>query len=228
MSDFVIVCPGCRKPLRVPAATVGGPAHCPHCKTNFRLPANPDGSPGEPVRTRRPGYVIRLPGPLIFPAFALIVLGLLGTLVNLYMSVQFTFRPGSDLEYARLLVAEQRAQKALYAIGNRDDDWEPAPHAALAGPAATVAMDDVQDERLATTWAAGMIPLHTTSTVISALALLGGFAILRGRYYPLALVGCVAAIVNVNHFCCAPGVVAGVWGILALIRDDVKPHFRRK
>jgi len=226
MPDFVIVCPGCKKQLHVPPEAVDGPAHCPHCKTNFRLPANPDGSPGVPVVTRRPGYVIRLPGPLIFPAFALIVLGLIGTLVNLYMSVQFTFRPGSDLEYARLLVAEQRAQKALYTIGNREEDWEPAPHAAVAGPAATLAMDDVQDERLAATWAENLAPLHYASTIASLLSLLGGIAIVRGRYYPLALLGCLAAILNFNHFCCVPGAVAGIWGILALIRDDVKPHFR--
>jgi hypothetical protein len=71
-----------------------------------------------------------------------------------------------------------------------------------------------------------MVPLHWASTAVSALAFLGGVAILRGRWYPLAVAGCVAAILNVNHLCCLPGAVAGVWGLMALVRDDVRAHFK--
>jgi len=227
MPDFAIVCPGCQKPLKVPAAAVGGAAHCPRCKANFKLPANPDGSPGEPVPTRRPAIVLPMPGALVFPAFALITLGLIGTLVNAYMSFQFTFREGSDREHARVLIAEQRAQESLYKIGDRKDEWEAAPQAALGGVAAAQVAQDEQDERVAATWAEGMIPLHYGSTAVSLLTLFGGLSILRGRFYPIALLGCFAAAININHFCCAPGLVAGAWGFLALIREDVKPHFRR-
>jgi hypothetical protein len=62
---------------------------------------------------------------------------------------------------------------------------------------------------------------------VSAVTFLGGVAILRGRGPWLAFLGCAAAVVNVNHLCCLPGAIAGVWGILALSRDDVRAHFRR-
>src|SRR5690348_2081360 len=95
--DLVITCPGCRKPLHVPATALGQPAHCPHCKAAFRLPATPDGAP-QPI-TRRPR--LSLPRPLLVPAFGLIILGLAGTLVNGYLSVLFALKPGATLEFAR-------------------------------------------------------------------------------------------------------------------------------
>jgi hypothetical protein len=212
-----ITCPGCRKPLHIPADAVGKPAHCPHCKAPFRL--QPDGSAGPIVRRS-------LPRPLVVPAFALIVLGLAGVLVNGYLSVLFALKAGADRDFARGRVAEVRSSQALSA-GMKGGEWQYAPAAAVAGGAAAVAAEERDNEEVVETWAPGMKPLHLASTAVSAVAFLGGLSTLTGRFYPMAVLGCVAAILNVNHLCCLPGAVAGVWGLLALARDEVRPHFRR-
>ena len=74
-------------------------------------------------------------------------------------------------------------------------------------------------------WATRMKSVHTASTVTSLLAALSGFCILRGRWYWVALFGCVAAMTTVGQACCIPGTIAGLWGILALVRDDGRAHF---
>lgn len=227
--NHLITCPGCRRPLKLPSAAVGKPGHCPHCKAAFDIPANPDGSPG-PVRLRR-----AIPRLLIYPAFVLLMLGLAGTLVNGYLSALFAFVPGSDLEFARGRVREVRSAELLTAVGRAaQGNWEHAPRAAAGGVAAAQATvgaaeaeEDRQNEALATEWAPGMKPIHFVSTALSVVALLGGWAMLRGRWYPLAVLGCVAAAVNVNHLCCVPGVFAGIWGILVLVRDEGRAYFRR-
>ena len=110
MTDHQITCPGCGKPLHVPAAAVGKPARCPHCRAAFRLPANPDGSPGVPEPVRRgPG----IPRVLVVPGFGLLILGLAGTLVNGYLAARMTREPGFDLEFARGRVGEVRSAEAM-------------------------------------------------------------------------------------------------------------------
>lgn len=218
----VIACPGCRAQLHVPADAGGKPAHCPHCRAAFRL--TPDGNPA-PIPAG-----LRLPRLLVVPAFGLLMLGVAGTLVNGYLSVLFTFVPGADREFARGRVREVRSAQILSDAG-KPHRWVPMPYAAVAGVAAgslaSEAEQDRLDEELARTWAPGMKPLHWISTAVSAVVLLGGFAILRGRWYALALLGSVAAIVNVNHLCCLPGAVAGVWGVMTLVRDEARAYFGR-
>src|SRR5579885_3397650 len=228
MADHLTTCPGCGRPLHVPADAVGKPAHCPHCRAGFVIPAGPGGAPGEPRLTarRRPP----LPRPLVVPAFGLLMLGLAGTLVNGYLSARFVLQPGFDRQYALTQVRQVRSIEALPG-GRPADDWPHAPRAAAGGAAAAVATieaaEDLADEQLADVWTPSMKPVHFASTAISALAALGGLAILRGRFYPLAILGCAAAVVNVNHLCCLPGALLGVWGLLALARDDVRAHFKR-
>ena len=59
------------------------------------------------------------------------------------------------------------------------------------------------------------------------VVLVGGICIVRGRFYYLALFCCLVAMLNFNHLCCIPGLVVGLWGILSLARDEVRPHFDR-
>ncbi|OWK41868.1 hypothetical protein [Fimbriiglobus ruber] len=226
MTDHVIVCPGCQKLLHVPTRAIDKPAHCPHCRAAFHIPPAPGGGPGTPVKVSE-GY--SLPRVLLIPAFGLLMLGLAGTAVNGYLSVLFAFKPGAALEFARGRVTEARMAKGMTALG-RADDWELAPHAAVAGgagaAASAAAVEAWTDEQTAAGWAPNQLSIHVASTIVSALTLLGGAAILRGRFYWLALIGCLAAIVNVNHLCCVPGAITGIWGILSLVRDEGRAHFR--
>jgi hypothetical protein len=41
------------------------------------------------------------------------------------------------------------------------------------------------------------------------------------------MLGCFAAALNVNELgCCFPGALAGIWGILMLVRDEGRRYFR--
>ena len=78
---------------------------------------------------------------------------------------------------------------------------------------------------MARAWQPSVAPASHYSFAASTLVAVGGVCILRGRYYPVAILGCLAALVNVNHLCCLPGGVAGVWGLLSLVRDEGRAHF---
>jgi hypothetical protein len=173
-----------------------------------------------------------MPRQLVYPAFLLLMLGLAGVLVNGYLTGQFLLVPGSDREFARGRVREVRLARIQAELGKKPaEDWEHAPQAAVGGVAAAAATaetaDELADEQLAASWAPGMVPVHVASTILSLVVLAGAGCMIRGRLYPLALAGCVAALLNVNHLCCIPGAVAGIWGILALARDEGRAYFRR-
>src|SRR5262245_225962 len=129
-TDHQITCPGCRQPLHVPAAAVGQAAHCPHCRTPFRLPAKADGSPGTPELVRR---LPSRPRNLFLPGFALLMLGLAGTLVNGYLAVRMAVQPGFDREFARTRVAEVRSAETMSGAMSEPNDWPGGPAAAAAG-----------------------------------------------------------------------------------------------
>ncbi len=224
--DHVIACPGCQQPLRLPAAALGKTGHCPHCRAAFRVPAD-----GPPQLVPPSRFALKLPRQLLVPAYGLLVLGLAGLLVNGYLSVLFAMRPGFDVEFARGRVGEVRSAEEMSGA-MRPSEWEYDKYATVGGVAAAevvgVAEKDRRSEELAQSWAPSMRSLHLVSVAVSALTFLGGVAILRGRWHWLAFLGCAAAILNVNHLCCLPGAITGVWGILALSRDDVRAHFRRQ
>lgn len=218
----VIACPGCRRPLHVPDAAIGRPAHCPHCRVWFTVPRAANGTPGAPVLVPRR---LQLPRLLYVPAFGMLMLGLAGTLVNGYLTALFALVPGQDVEFARGRVREVRSAQSISDLTR----WEPAPHAALAGGAAGyqawIQEAARLDEELAHSWGPGMLPLHVVSTATSLVVLLGGVAVLRGRFYYFTLFACAASMLNVNHLCCLPGTVVGLWGILTIVRDEGRRHF---
>lgn len=224
---FRIVCPGCAKPLHVPPDAVGKPANCPHCRAAFFLPANADGSPGTPEIGQRFARIGGVPRVLAGPGLALLVVSLAGVIVNGFLTLQFSARPGADLEFARNRVRELRSSGDAEDLRKAAQKKKDAPPDDPAAKAAAERLEDAQDEALAAAWAPWMKPLHAVSLGISAVAAVGAFCVLRGRFYPLALLGCVAAAVNVNHLCCVPGTLAAAWTFLALIQDDARAHFRR-
>ena len=214
--EHTIVCPGCAKPLHVPAEALAKPMSCPHCRTNIHVPVSDDGTLGTPEKVKRS----RIPEILLAPMYLLMTLGFAGTAVNGYLSAQFYNQPLSQLEFARTRVHEYHMIESISTIGG-DDPMSVDGLSMIGGTIVPAA----EDELLAQKWATGMKPIHTVSTGLSFLALLGGLCILLGRFYWLALLGCVAAILNVNHLCCLPGGIAGLWGILVLVRDEPRLHF---
>ncbi len=232
MSHAVITCPHapCGKSLRLPLEAVGQPLSCPHCGTSIGLALGDDGLPGLP-RILRPGA--RLPRVLLVPGIALLILGTAGAVANGYIAVDAATRPGADLEQSRRQVGDLRNLDEM--TGPKSTKKEklaeaPTPLdliAAVAGQAAATGVILHRDEALAQAWAPAVVPINATFAGVSLFSALGGFLILRGRGYWFALLACLAAILNVNHACCFPGTVVGLWGLLVLVRDEGRRHFGR-
>lgn len=224
MSELIIHCPACQRPLRVGSHALGQRGRCSHCHANFSIPRLPDGSAGAPVLRS----TIRR--SLIIPAVGLLLLGLAGLLVNGYLATLFYFQPGSDVAYARTQLVQLRQMQKLSQYKPLEQDWEHGPRASVAGVpmAAYTAQiaEDLADEPVAQSWAPSLLPVQLGSAVLSLLVFLGGLSIIRGKFYAYALLSCVLAVLNINHLCCIPGVIVGIWGIVMLARDDVRLHFR--
>lgn len=219
-----IVCPQCRQTLEIPPEAVGRSVSCTECRARFHIPRNDDGTPGEPALPAPGRKVLAVPKQLFGPALALLLFGLAGTLVNGYLSLMFAFKPNSDLEFARMRVMQIRAAGVLAETKRNanvpEDQRDELPD--------TEAPLSPEEEALAQAWMPSMRPIHLIGTLTSALTLLGGYCLLTGRSYGLAILGCFVSVVNVDPICCIPSGLAGLWGLLMLVRDESRPHFGRK
>lgn len=230
MSSIVIICPHapCGKSLRLPLAAIGQPISCPHCRTSIGIEIGADGRPGPP-RVLRAGP--RLPRMLLVPAVAMLILGTAGVFTNGYIAADAATRPGAALEQARRQVGDLRNLDEMTgpkSSKKAKPDEEATPidlFAALAGQAAATGEILRGEEALARAWAPEVVRINLIFTGVSLFVAVGGFLILRGTGYWFALAACAAAILNVNHACCFPGTVVGLWGILVLVRDDGRKHF---
>jgi hypothetical protein len=227
MTEFVITCPNpaCGRPLRLPADVVGKPLACPHCRTAIAVTLAADGTPtATNVPTAR-----RVPGLFLVPGFALFMLGVAGAFVNGYVALESANNSEKALEHGRRMVADLRSLESLTGASKeskgKGDVTPQEVFAAVAGQAARIAQQEQADEAVAAAWAPRVPGFHALFLGISVLSALGGLAIITGRWYWLALLGCVAAAANLNAGCCVPGGIAGLWGFLMLVRDDGRKHF---
>lgn len=230
MSSFVITCPNptCGRPLNLPAAAIGQPISCPHCGIGIGIALGPDGQPTQPtaIPTSR-----RVPRLFLVPGFALAILGAAGVFANGYVAAAALTDPEAGRTYARTMLSytkggEEAAKPANQVRGKEETDPREA-FAAVFGQAARVAVEEETDRERAEGVSGWVGPVAAGFTLVSLLMAAGGVAMLSGRWYWLALAGCVAAAVNVNLCCCVPGVVAGLWGFLSLSRDEGRRHFGR-
>lgn len=227
MSSFVITCPNdaCRRPLNLPATAVGQPLSCPHCGVGIAVAFGPDGQPTPPTPL---GPVRRVPAMFLVPGFALIILGLAGAFANGYIAGDAFARPGADGEHARRMIDYLSDAEAANPSSKKDEDDPRGAFAAVFGQAMGVATQEQVDAARAESAAPWIGPFHAAFAAVSLLMAAGGFAILRGRWFWLAMAGSVAGIVNVSLCCCVPGLVAGLWGVLTISRDEGQRHFGRK
>jgi hypothetical protein len=230
MEVYQITCPlsNCRKPLRVPEAAFAKQMSCPHCNTRIGLSRNADGTPGTPEAL---GSRYRVPRMFLVPGFALLILSVASLFSNGYVALTCLRDPNFAVEQARLQVSALRNTERL--AGPNDTQakiTDPTPQdlfAALAGQGARIAEQLHQDERLAQSWAPSVGPIHWAFVGVSTLMFLGAVAILTGRFYWLAWLGSIAAILNLNNACCMPGAIVGIWAMLMLARDEGRAHFKR-
>jgi hypothetical protein len=61
--------------------------------------------------------------------------------------------------------------------------------------------------------------------ICNALVIFGGSKMRKLQGYGLAITACVLAILPCTGWCCIFGLVVGIWGIVVLMKDDVKTSF---
>jgi len=230
MSDIVITCPkrSCAASLRLALDVAAKPLSCPHCRTAILVVLGSDGNLDRVERATASGW--RVPGLLLVPGFALFILGVAGAFANGYLANRCWQDPAFSLDFARNRVSDLRSGGSLTGPANdaKKKSTEATPEdafAAVAGPLAEESRKLLADEELAQHWQEYVLPVCASFAAVSVVMAIGGLCIVSGRFYTLAFLGSLAGIVNFNLMCCVPGAVAGIWGILMLVRDDGRKHF---
>jgi len=212
MSSEVIPCPACRHSVRVPESLFGQAVRCPSCKSYFTAPTrDAEGRLGEAElladapppqeQSFEPQPSRRGPSVLI-PGLFLLMVGLCGVAVNGTVAAVLSFNIDVVLDVMKK------------AIDDPKNDFRKADGTKLTH-------DDVKAENL--------MPFRNFSVIflaVSVIVSLGAFAILLKRFYWLALLGSVVAIVNFGVLCCLPGAPVGIFCLVKLCNSDVRSLFR--
>ncbi len=214
-AEEVISCPACRHLLRVPADWLGTEVQCPECRSMFRAPVRDGDRLTDAVLLSRTAAAEAAAPPrrrsdlmLSLPAFGLLIVGVAGVLVNGFTAARSVLDPDGVKAAVRAQVVDKLRQHGSF-------DADP--------PGADV-REQLDDERAAQ--AVEMFQVVTGAfAVVSAGEFVGGLALVRGRGYWLAVLGCVLAIVNFPNLCCVPGAVFGVWGLVLLFTPEGRAHF---
>ena len=207
----IVSCPACRHLVRIPADWLGQPVQCPECRAKFTAPARDGdrlteavllaGPPDAPAQPPRRGRDLLL----MLPAFGLMLLGFTGLVVNGWHTVQYAQNPAAAEDDAANVFANWKKEPRF---GEKVDEEEERRH------------------KEATDRAAGVVRVMMPGfAIVSALVCYGGLAILRGRHYRLAQLGCVLACLNFANGCCFPGAIVGIWGLLMLRSEEGRGHF---
>jgi len=171
------------------------------------------------------------------PMFGLLLLGGAGVLVNGYLYFTFKHDPAAAKAFAGWLLRQQAKDTPddePKAKGPNGKAKPPTPEEKEEQDARKrdrqKAFEEDQERRIdASAGAAAPYvgPLQGPFALVSLGVFAGGVAFAARRFYWLAFVGCALAVVNINHACCVPGAVVGVWGFLALISEEGRRHFGR-
>jgi len=160
------------------------------------------------------------------------MLGVAGVFANGYITLDAIQRPGAAVEYARKqLEAMQNTQNlSIFNQGDakkkqKEEATAQDQFAAIVGQAARLQSEQLEAERFAENWAVNIVPLHLLFAAVSLVSVFGAMASIGGRFYWLAILGSLIAVLNFNNACCIPGGIAGVWCFLQLIRDEGRMHF---
>ncbi len=229
MPELRITCPNraCGQPLNLPSEAVGQPLSCPHCRSSLHVSLTPEGSV-ESITMAVAGW--RVPRQYFVPGLALLMVGLTAMVMNGYLAARCYSDDRFALDYARNRARDLRNGQEVNFLQDdtkRKEATSDELFGALAGSAAAYAVPANADEMTGQMWAPWIYPSRFVAMALGAFSALGGYCMLRGRGYLIACAGCIAAILNVNELaCCVPGALAGIWGILMLVRDDGRRYFR--
>lgn len=211
MSDL-IHCPTCQRPLSVPDELIGRPVKCPDCGEVFLTVqgnpgpggAGPDKSVpmsvwaetvGDRTNALPEAYPQSNDSVVTAPGIALLVVGLLGFIAALFVLLMLV-----QVDEKELKAAMQRP-----AAGDADQEAFDQGFEIAMGPFGRV--------------------VHGIFTLVNLAIITGAVAILLRRFYVLAVLASILAMVNVDSCCCLLGMPVGLWSLIVLMRPDVKAMF---
>ncbi len=230
--ELIVRCPACRHLVRLPTTYLGQVVTCLECRGPFRAPVRTEtGSLSEPVALPKP---LRIPARLFVPMYGLMLVGAVGLMLNGYLHFAFVNNPEMAQNYVRNVLAQiSQTEPADVAPLKRDGAGRVLPMPADEANAEATkrqVFQTEQDRKMDETIAAAAPTVRDTQwpfALLSVVVFAGGIAIALGRWYPLAFIGCAGAALNINHMCCVPGGIVAIWGVVALISDEGRRHFRR-
>jgi hypothetical protein len=221
MSESLPRCPKCQITLDIPGEFRGRVIRCLSCDASLRVSSATETLAVSLTAPPRGRYQ-----PMIFvPMAALILFGSMGVLVNSYYAIAFRNNPESVVEYTKSTIAQMAASNFFAKVKadkldglDKLTDEEKEKRAEVMNQQAAAIAAGSRESLINTMWLFAGVGL---------IELLGGLAFAYGRFIWLAAFGCLAAIVNLNHGCCLPGAITGLWGLYTLVSQDGQRHFGR-
>lgn len=209
MAEETLYCPSCNQKVRVPEEMLGQPVQCPLCRLVFTAPTRGTGPlPASvlgpttvpwPAASEQPRTTRLM---LMAPGIALLLVGLLGMVLNL-------FRAGSvfvgGLEGVEATVQQIQDLAQQFSPGGENPLAQLSPQTLY---------------RL-------FLLEFAVFLFIDLLMALAGLQMLRGRSYPLAVLGSTLALLNFfDCICCALSFPIGAWALIVLLQPDTRSSFR--
>jgi predicted Zn finger-like uncharacterized protein len=212
MSSEVISCPSCRNSVRVPDSLLGQSVRCPSCKAYFTAPMrDAEGRIGKAKLLSEPPTVESAREPvdwerqpvknartLFVPGIILLLIGIVGPLAI----GRGAYLAISDPEQVKnqAFQTQEEFHKQLKIEFHEKEAKE------FAG------------------WAPAII---VVAFVVSVLPLFGGISMLTTRFYPVAILGSLAAMIDLVFCMCLIGAPVGIYCLIKLFDPEIRALFRR-
>ena len=146
------------------------------------------------VQTRKPPFS---KSPLFIPALFLLLVGVIGSLVNLAMAMQWFISPEGTIENRTIYINSIGSKLGKELNG------------------------DELNEGLKI-----LRTVETIVGFASLLPILGALAMIRLRFRWLAILGSLVAMINPGSLCCLLGFPTGCYAIIKLLDPDISVFFK--
>lgn len=199
---------------------MGQRVKCPTCGTNFPAQASPGAAPGQPEAVGPGGegglnrppvsrrddrgwesssdLIQRARGLLLPPAICLIIVTLPAFLCDSIQMLRALQPPPTRQQFKDQLAKMVNMQMS----------------------------DEMIDSAIAFSFGQKAVAIASISLILALLAFLAGIMMLARRARWLAILGSVAAMINILNCCCLIGFPVGLWALIVLMREDVAEAFR--
>ncbi|QVL29871.1 hypothetical protein KIH39_13425 [Telmatocola sphagniphila] len=208
-ASAVVICPKCTNKTRVPESLFGQPVRCPECKTIYRAPVKdaegnlglaellPEPPPQKPVKFTN--------SPLLIPGLLLLLLAMTSLILDCAGYYIFEIKKDQTVQNFKEVFKnpENEARKNAEKFVGRKIEPE-----------------DITETNIKP------IANHVTYAFpIGCLMLVGSLAILTRKFYPLAVLGSIAAICNFGCLMCLFSAPVGIFSLVKLFDPDSKKLF---